>query len=56
MTSTALHDLGVAQLAAELRARRVSAAEAARHFLDRDTPPVPPPQAERPPVQLHAAG
>jgi glycine betaine/proline transport system ATP-binding protein len=25
-------------------------------FLDRDTPPVPPPQAERPPVQLHAAG
>jgi aspartyl-tRNA(Asn)/glutamyl-tRNA(Gln) amidotransferase subunit A len=35
MSSTALHDLGVAQLAAELRARRVSAAEAARHFLDR---------------------
>ena len=35
MTSTALHDLGVAQLAAELRERRVSAVEAAQHFLAR---------------------
>lgn len=35
MTSTALHDLGVAQLATELRERRVSAIEAAQHFLDR---------------------
>ena len=35
MTSTALHDLGVAQLATELRERRVSAVEAAQHFLDR---------------------
>ena len=35
MTSTALHDLGVAQLATELRARRVSAVEAAQHFLAR---------------------
>ncbi len=36
MTSTpALHDLGVAELAAELRARRVSAVEAAQHFLAR---------------------
>src|SRR3989344_4456502 len=33
MTSTALHDLGVAQLATELRERRVSAVEAAQHFL-----------------------
>ncbi len=36
MTSrTALHDLGVAQLATELRERRVSAVEAAQHFLAR---------------------
>ena len=36
MTSTpALHDLGVAELAAQLRARRVSAVEAAQHFLAR---------------------
>jgi len=35
MTSTALHDLGVAQLAAALRAKQVSAAEAAQHFLNR---------------------
>ena len=35
MTSTALHDLGVAQLATELRERRVSAVEAAQHFLER---------------------
>ena len=35
MTSTALHDLGVAQLATELRERRVSAVEAAQHFLKR---------------------
>ena len=34
-STTALHDLGVAQLAAELRARRVSAVEAAQHFLAR---------------------
>ena len=34
MTSrTALHDLGVAQLATELRERRVSAVDAAQHFL-----------------------
>jgi len=38
MTSTALHDLGVAQLATELRERRVSAVEAAQHFLDRAAP------------------
>src|SRR5690606_2017919 len=31
----ALHDLGVAQLATELRERRVSAVEAAQHFLSR---------------------
>ena len=35
MTRTALHDLGVAQLATELRERRVSAVEAAQHFLAR---------------------
>src|SRR5574343_2021292 len=35
MTQPALHDLGVAQLATELRERRVSAVEAAQHFLDR---------------------
>src|SRR3989344_725933 len=35
MTSTALHDLGVAQLATGLRERRVSAVEAAQHFLAR---------------------
>ena len=36
MTSrTALHDLGVAQLAAELRERHVSAVEVAQHFLAR---------------------
>ena len=35
MTSTALHDLGVAHLATELRERRVSAVEAAQHFLAR---------------------
>ena len=36
MTSrTALHDLGVAQLATELRERRVTAVEAAQHFLAR---------------------
>ena len=34
-TRTALHDLGVAQLAAELRQRRVSAVEVAQHFLAR---------------------
>jgi aspartyl-tRNA(Asn)/glutamyl-tRNA(Gln) amidotransferase subunit A len=33
--SAALHDLTVAQLAAELRAKKVSATEAARHFLAR---------------------
>ena len=32
---TSLHDLTVAELAAKLRAREVSAQEAARHFLDR---------------------
>jgi aspartyl-tRNA(Asn)/glutamyl-tRNA(Gln) amidotransferase subunit A len=35
MIQPALHDLGVAQLATELRERRVSAVEAAQHFLDR---------------------
>ncbi|BCN37048.1 glutamyl-tRNA(Gln) amidotransferase subunit A [Alicycliphilus denitrificans] len=35
MSSTALHDLGVAQLAAALRGGQVSAVEAARHFLAR---------------------
>ena len=35
MTSPALHDLGVAQLAAALRAKQVSAVEAAQHFLER---------------------
>ena len=35
MTSPALHDLGVAQLAAALRAKQVSAVEAAQHFLAR---------------------
>ncbi|MGL4809331.1 MAG: amidase, partial [Giesbergeria sp.] len=35
MTQPALHDLGVAQLATELRERRVSAVEAAQHFLAR---------------------
>ncbi|MFE8646809.1 Asp-tRNA(Asn)/Glu-tRNA(Gln) amidotransferase subunit GatA [Sphingomonas sp. NCPPB 2930] len=35
--STALHDLTVAQLAARLAARDVSAVEAAQHFLDRAT-------------------
>ncbi|NUN61092.1 MAG: Asp-tRNA(Asn)/Glu-tRNA(Gln) amidotransferase GatCAB subunit A, partial [Burkholderiaceae bacterium] len=35
MTHPALHDLGVAQLATELRERRVSAVEAAQHFLAR---------------------
>ncbi|MET0311230.1 MAG: amidase family protein, partial [Burkholderiaceae bacterium] len=33
--SAPLHELGVAQLAAKLRAREVSATEAARHFLSR---------------------
>ena len=32
---TALHDLSVAALAAELRAKRVSAVETAQHFLAR---------------------
>ncbi len=35
MTSAALHHQSVAQLAAALRARQVSAVELARHFLDR---------------------
>ena len=34
-STTALHDLSVAALATELRERRVSAVEAARHFMDR---------------------
>src|SRR5512133_2149437 len=34
-TTTALHDLTVAQLASLLRARKVSALETARHFLAR---------------------
>src|SRR5574337_280237 len=34
-TSTDLHDLGVARLAAALRERQVSAVEAAQHFLAR---------------------
>ncbi|WCM88084.1 Asp-tRNA(Asn)/Glu-tRNA(Gln) amidotransferase subunit GatA [Acidovorax sp. NCPPB 3576] len=34
-SNTALHDLGVAALATELRERRVSAVEAAQHFLAR---------------------
>ena len=33
--NTDLHDLGVAQLAAALRAKQVSAVEAAQHFLAR---------------------
>jgi len=35
MTDTALHDMGVAQLAAALQAKRISAQEVARHFLTR---------------------
>ncbi len=35
MTQPALHDMGVAQLAALLRAKQVSAVEAAQHFLAR---------------------
>ncbi|QIL45201.1 Asp-tRNA(Asn)/Glu-tRNA(Gln) amidotransferase subunit GatA [Acidovorax sp. HDW3] len=35
MTQPALHDMGVAQLAAALRAKEVSAVEAAQHFLAR---------------------
>lgn len=35
MSNTELHHLSVTELAAQLQARRVSATEAARHFLDR---------------------
>ena len=35
MSNTELHNLGVAELAAQLRAKQVSATEAAQHFLAR---------------------
>ena len=35
ISSTALHDLSIAQLAAKLKAREVSSVEAAQHFLAR---------------------
>ena len=35
MTSAALHDLGVVELAAALRDRKVSSVETAQHFLNR---------------------